>query len=176
MSELINNDNAVINSIINPSSNSGALFHMAKSMGLWSDSMHSSPAEKPTFIKDLSKLSPSQLSDLYGGWTYEFGRIVEICGVLNGQDGLLKIQLKSALASARARIRKSNVSDKSLTVSLLNDLAEEDPNVIDISNKLSNITIMLAQANSAKEIAAQFLASLSREISWRDAQIKAKIY
>ena len=176
MSEIISNDNDVVNSILTPFPASMSLFNMAKSMGLWSDSMHSSPVEKPLFIKDLSKLTPSQLSDLYGGWTYEFGRIVEICGVLYGQEGLLKIQLKSALASARAGIRKSNISNKSLTVASLNDLAEEDATVIDISNKLSNITVMLAQANSAKEISAQFLASLSREISWRDAQIKAKIY
>ena len=179
MSDIVSssNDNFVIEGVLSKIQGAPELFSMARNLGLWSDEAHSKQITKPPFRSDLSKLAPSELSDLYGIWTYEFGRIVEICGVLTGQENLLKIQLKSALATARARIRRSQPDGaKPVTNALIVDLADEDPLVAKVYEQMAIITVMLSQAVASKEITSQFLATLSREISWRDAQIKAKIY
>ncbi|MFM7088877.1 MAG: hypothetical protein ACKOW9_05110 [Candidatus Paceibacterota bacterium] len=149
---------------------------LASRFGLWTESVHNNPTRRPVFPRSLSNLTPGQLTDLYSAWTYEYGRIVELCGAIDGQEGLLKVKIKSAQASCRSRLRRENATVIKLTQSVLNDLADEDPSVIELTEKQSFLIVLSAQAKAAKEATEQYLTTLSREIAFRDAQMKARIY
>ena len=148
---------------------------VASKLGLWTYTAHQNVKQRTEFPFKLSDLAPSELSDLYSYWTHEFGRITEICGIVGGQDQLLKIQLKSVLARTRAKIRRNSVDTK-ITQSQLNDMAEEDPSVLDIIEQQGILVVIGSQAGAAKEVTLQYLNTISREISFRDSQMKAKIY
>ena len=148
---------------------------LADKLGLWTQEVHKNTTRRVAFPSKLSELEPSSLSDLYSYWTHEFGRLSELCGIINGQEQLLKIQLKSTMARTRAKIRR-NSEDSKLSQSQLNDLAEEDPAVLDIVEQQEIIAIMYAQAIAAKEVTLQYLNTISREISFRDSQMKARVY
>lgn len=164
-------------SIIEKTSTGLSSIDIAKKLGIWTPSLHAISDERPTFTKELSTLTPTQLSNTYGLWTAEFGRLMELIGVISGQEQLIKVQLKSALASARSRIRNAKpASDKTYTLSQLNDLAEEDETVLSYQQDLAIINMLLAYLSASKEATSQYISSISREIAWRDAQIKGKIY
>jgi hypothetical protein len=154
-----------------------AAVELATKLGLWSSEAHRDPATRPLYAKDLSQLTHTQLSDLYGLWTGEFGRITELCGAISGQEALLRIQIKSAQASARSRIRRSQPAEaKPLASQTLADMADEDQAVVDLLEQNGLLAVLSAHAGAAKEATAQYLSSLSREIAFRDAQMKARIY
>lgn len=158
--------------------NGTAAAEMATSLGLWTAARHQGKQSRAEFKAKLSTQTPSEISDLYGEWTAEFGRIVEICGLINGQEALIKIGLKSAQASVRSRLRRVAIEakEKSPTAGSLNDLVDEDPTVMDLIEQMGLLAVLSAHASAAKEATAQYLATISREISFRDAQLKAKIY
>lgn len=150
---------------------------LATKLGIWTEAAHKNPSPRVGFVRDLSSLTPSQLSDSVGAWTAEYGRILELMGLLSGQESVIKIQIKSALAGARSRIRNNQPKEaKPYTNTQLNDLAEEDQSVIDLYEQSALISLLSAHVSASKEATAQYLASLSREIAWRDAQIKGKLY
>lgn len=148
---------------------------LANKLGLWTQEAHQNTKKREGFPSKLSDLEPTALTDLYSYWTHEFGRITELCGVISGQDQLLKIQLKSALARTRAKIRRNN-NDSKLTQTQLNDMAEEDSAVLDIIEQQEVIAVISAQANAAKEVTLQYLNTISREITFRDSQMRARVY
>ena len=162
--------------ILKKSELDSSFVELASRFGLWTDDIHNNPTRRPVFPRKLSDLTPSQLTDLYSVWTYEYGRIVEFCGAIDGQEGLLKVKIKSAQAACRSKVRRDNGSVTKLTQSVLNDLSEEDPSVIELTEKQSFLIVLSAQAKAAKEATEQYLTTLSREIAFRDAQMKAKIY
>lgn len=154
-----------------------AAVEAAKRMGIWTEAAHANPGMRATFPRSLSELSPTQLSDLYAAWTADFGRIIEMCGAISAQEGLLKIQLKSAQASARARIRRGQPEGaRPLTQGALDDMIDSDAAVVDIVEQQAVLAVLAGHALAAKEATAQYLTTLSREISFRDAQMKARIY
>lgn len=154
-----------------------AAVELATKLGLWSTEAHRDPAVRPRYQRDLSQLSHGQITDLYGQWTAEFGRITELCGAIAGQEALLRIQIKSAQASARSRIRRAQPADaKPLPAQTLADMADEDAAVVDLLEQNGLLAVLSAHAGAAKEATAQYLSSLSREIAFRDAQMKARIY
>jgi hypothetical protein len=55
-------------------------------------------------------------------------------------------------------------------------MAEEDPSVVDLLEQSGLLAVLAAHADGAKEATQQYLASISREIAFRDAQMKARIY
>jgi len=148
---------------------------LADRLGLWTSSVHSRTQQRPVFPGTLSELTPAQLSDLYATWTAEFGRITELCGVLSGQEAVLKILLKSAQASARARIRRAS-PDAKFTTTQLADSADEDPAVSDLCEQQAILAVLTAHAQAAREATQQYLTTISREIAFRDAQLKARVY
>jgi hypothetical protein len=157
--------------------NGTAAVELANRLGLWTEPVHQRRQERPAFPATLSDLTPSQISDLYAAWTAEFGRILELRGAIEGQEGLLRIQLKSAQASARARLRRAVAEgEKSPSKDTLNDQVDEDPVVIDLVEQLGLLAVLAAHADAAKDATTQYLATISREISFRDAQMKARIY
>lgn len=166
-----------LNQVLSRTKNGTAAVDLATKLGLWSASAHANVQVRPTFRRDLSQLTPSQITDLYAEWTAEFGRITELCSAIAGQESLLKIQMKSAVAASRSRIRRSQPVDaKPLSAQTLADMAEEDPSVVDLLEQTGLIAVLAAHADGAKEATQQYLSSLSREIAFRDAQMKARIY
>lgn len=155
--------------------NGTAAVALATKLGLWTASAHQKTMVRAEFPQQLSDLTPTQLSDLYARWTAEFGRIAELCGAVSGQEQLLKIQMKSAQAAARARARRAN-PDQKLTQGALGDLADEDSAVIDLVEQQGLLAVLAAQAQAAKDVTLQYLNTISREISFRDAQMKARVY
>lgn len=149
---------------------------LAAKMGLWTEAVHSRPNERPEFPGRISDLTPGQLSDLYARWTAEFGRISEICGAIDAQDGLVRIQLKSVQAAARGRVRRSLEDGSKVTQTALNDQADEDPAVIDCIEQQGLLSVLAAHSKAAKEVTQQYLTTISREIAFRDAQMKARLY
>jgi len=166
-----------INQFFSRTKNGSAAIELATKLGIWTPSSHINIPERPQFTKDLSQLTPAQLSDAYGRWTAEFGRILEILGAVQGQEALVKLQIKSALAAARRKIRDSTPEgNKPYTSAQLNDLAEDDSAVIDLHEQSALLVVLSAHLLTTKEATAQYIASLSREIAWRDSQIKGKVY
>jgi hypothetical protein len=166
-----------LNQALARTKNGTAAVELAAKLGLWSTGAHANPQVRPNFRRDLSELSHAQITDLYAEWTAEFGRITELCSAISGQESLLRIQMKSAVAAARSRIRRSQPGDvKSFSAQTLADMADEDPAVVDLLEQTGLIAVLSAHALGAKEATQQYLASLSREISFRDAQMKARIY
>jgi hypothetical protein len=159
--------------------NGAAAVELAKRLGIWSTRSHAAPGERPPFSAKLSELEPPRLSNVFGAWTAEMGRITELCGAVSAQDAALKIELKSAQARARSRVRREREKDKELkplSAAALNDEADEAPEVLDLYERAMLLTILDAHAKAAKEATAQYLATISREIAFRDAQMKAGIY
>jgi len=151
---------------------------LARRLGLWTDQAHAAASDgRRTFTANLSELTPEQLSDLNGRWTADYGRLVELCGAIAGQEALLKVQLKSAQAAARARVVRNLPADaKRPSQQMLSDEAEQDAAVVDVSDQLALLSVLAAHAQAAKEATGQYLATISREITYRDAQLKARIY
>ena len=157
--------------------NGPAAIELARRMGLWTESAHAQNRTRASFPPALSDLTPAQLSDLNATWTGEFGRILEVYGAVEAQIALTKLQIKRAQASARARAaRAQEPGAKAMTQSALNDLAEEDAGVIDLQDQLGLLMVLESHVSAAKEATDRYLASISREISFRDAQMKARIY
>jgi hypothetical protein len=168
--------NEIVNSLSN-SENGSIAMALATKLGLWSVDSHRPSVARESYPAEISSLSHSQISDLYSRWTSEFGRITELCGAISGQETLLKIKIKTAQAKARSVIRnRYNQSTKPLSSTALSDLVDEDPNVIELYEQGTLLQLISAHANAAKEATSQYLSSISREISFRDVQLKAKIY
>jgi hypothetical protein len=162
--------------------NGTAVAELAGRLGLVGRSLSGS-VDRKAFITNVAELSAPQLSNEQSYWTSEFGRIVELIGLLQGQEKYLVLQGKSVRASARARVRREIAAEEGdsgkkakATVGEVNDRAEEDPAVRDLEEKAALVQILLATASAAKEATAMYLQSLSREISFRCAQMDAKIY
>lgn len=166
-----------LNQALSRTKNGTAAVDLATKLGLWSAGAHANVQVRPNFRRDLSTLSHGQITDLYAEWTAEFGRITELCSAIAGQEALLKIQMKSAVAAARSRIRRAQPADaKPLSSQTLADMADEDSSVVDLLEQTGLIAVLAAHAEGAKEATQQYLSSISREIAFRDAQMKARIY
>ena len=149
---------------------------LAERLGLWSTTAHGRANQRPDFPTRISELTPAQLSDQFAIWTAEFGRITELTGVLSGQESMLKLHLKAAQAAARARIRRAAAEGEKFTATALSDAADEDPAVADLIDQQGLLVVLTAHASAAKEATQQYLTTISREIAFRDAQLKARVY
>lgn len=148
---------------------------LATKLGIWTAESHKATPQRKAFPSNVAALGPNELSDLMAYWTSEFGRINELAGVLVGQRELLKLKGKAARAAARSRLRREKSNEK-LSSTALNDAAEEDAAVLEADERLQVVEVLLAQIQAAKEATQQYIASASREISYRDAQMKARMY
>jgi len=166
-----------LNQALARTKNGTAAVELATKLGLWSSNAHTNVQVRPSFRRELSSLTHGQITDVYAEWTAEYGRITELCSAIDGQEALLRIQMKSAVAAARSRIRRAQPVDaKPLSAQTLADMAEEDPSVVDLLEQSGLLVVLAAHADGAKEATQQYLASISREIAFRDAQMKARIY
>lgn len=143
---------------------------------LTADSLKGASTRRP-FKSDISTLNPARLSDEQSYWAGEFGRIVELIGLLQGQEKYLTLRAKSARATARSRIRRdAEAAERKVAAGQVTDEAEDDPIVRDVDEQAVNLAVVLASVLAAKEATALYLSTLSREISFRCAQMDAKIY
>lgn len=154
-----------------------AALTFAKRVGLYTPGYHGEQAARREFPKNIGALGPRDLSNELAYWTADMGRLCEMMGLLAGVQVYLRRRSKAVRASARARVRRQPLPEgkKSITVSELNDLAEEDDAVIDVEDSLAYTEILLAWFAAAKEATAQNLTTLSREITFRDSQYKARL-
>lgn len=155
---------------------------LAERLGLMTEHVHKIPAVRRAFQVTISRLGAPQLSDEQSYWSSEFGRIVELIGVLQGQEKLITLRAKSARAQARARVRRTwEETDEQqrrarLTDAEVADAAEEDPVVQDLDLQAGTIAVLLSSALAAKESTQMYLQSLSREISFRCSQMDARLH
>jgi hypothetical protein len=80
---------------------------LAVRLGLLNSEALRTQSERKPFVSNVSKLSAAQLSDTQSYWAGEFGRIVELIGVLSGQEQYLVLGARTARAQARARIARA---------------------------------------------------------------------
>lgn len=154
-----------------------SIAELAERIGLMTEGIHRGSVARRKFVENVSKLSPSQLSDEQSYWASEYGRVVELIGVLQGQEKILSLQSKAARASARARLRRNGEeAGGKMTSSQITDAAEEDPAVRDLDERAGIVAILLASAAAAKEATTMYLQTLSREVTFRCAQMDSRLH
>jgi hypothetical protein len=154
-----------------------SIAELAERIGLMTEGIHRGSVARRKFVENVSKLSPPQLSDEQSYWASEYGRVVELIGVLQGQEKILSLQSKAARASARARLRRNGEeAGGKMTSSQITDAAEEDPAVRDLDERAGIVAILLASAAAAKEATTMYLQTLSREVTFRCAQMDSRLH
>ena len=150
---------------------------LMRNLGLWSTEGHKNAGERRPFPRTFSNLGPEQLSDLSAHIAAEAGLIFELLGLLNGIEAQHKIRVKQARAAARSRARAEwDGEKKAPTKSEIDDIAEDDLTVIDVEEQSALIGMLIAQATAAKEATIIHKEAVSREITYRGAQMKARLY
>lgn len=144
----------------------------AKKLGIWTSSGHSAIPEKRDWPRQFSALSDDALSDANSLWSHEAARVTELVGFLESQKLSAVLKHKTAKAAARMRVRSS--LDKG-TAAEIDDRASSDPGLLTADESLIKVEVLLTQAKAYKEAAILVLSSISREISFRQAQYNAKI-
>jgi len=147
---------------------------LAKSLGLVGTG---NTGARRGFVTDVSTMSPPKLSSEQSYWASEFGRVVEMIGLLQGQEKLLGLQAKAVRARERSRIRREQeqAGEKS-TAGAISDMAEEAAGVIELEERIALLSVVMSSAMASKEAITVYLTALSREISFRSAQMAAGIY
>jgi hypothetical protein len=146
-------------------------------LGLWTSAAHDRPGERKPFPTRYSTLGPDELSDLSARVTSEAGRVAELVGILTGLDAQLRIRGKAARAAARSRVRRGWPEDvKAPTKTELDDLAEEDPAVMECDEHTALLAVIIASAKGAAEANQMYRESISREITLRTAQMNSRLH
>jgi hypothetical protein len=157
--------------------NGEAVAALGERLGLLTTGITKGTKQRREFVGDISQLAPARLSAEQSYWAGEFGRVVELVGLLQGQEKYLALKSKAAKSTARSRIRRDAESlGNKMTATALSDEAEDDPAVRDVEEQMALISVLLSSAMAAKEATTMYLSSISREISFRCAQIEARIY
>ena len=150
---------------------------MFAKLGLWTSEAHRGASERKMFPTEFSKLGAPELSDLSARVVSEAGRVAELVGLLSGLEARVKLRSKSARASSRSRSRRDWPEEqKAPTRSELDDLSEEDPAVVELEEQLGLLQLLSAQAQAVREANMMYKDAVSREITYRAAQMQARIY
>lgn len=161
---------------------------LAQKLGLWTSSVHDTvDNRRRAFPTEFARLSDAELSDQNAYWLSEVFRATELTGLLEGQRLMLSLSAKSVRASTRAALRREHRAKqaqaceagqapaKDLTVSALNDEVEENAEVLAQDATLAMLAVVLESAKAYKEACLAATAGLSREISFRQAQMGARL-
>lgn len=161
---------------------------LAENLGLWSARAHANGgSRRKVFPTSFSRLDDPDLSDLNAYWLSEVFRVTELVGLLEGQKSLLTLESKSTRAGVRAGLRRKHRDEadkvaasgaarpKDPTAAQLADEVEEDPRVIEQDNQLGLLVVVLESAKAYKEACLAATAGVSREISFRQAQMGARL-
>jgi hypothetical protein len=151
------------------------LIELAARLGLWTEAAHTAQPPRKVFPTRFSTLGPDELSDLYAEWVSDAGRLAELCSSLSGVRDRLNLQLKAERARARVRVRDA-APDTKWTAVALDDAASSDQSVRDSEAALEMVTVLLATAEGAREATGIYLTGISREITYRTEQMRARVY
>ena len=153
-----------------------AVYQLIERLGLVTPTSHT---PRRPFKSKISDLTTTQLSDEYGYWNGEYGRIVDIIGVLNGQEKELVNEGKRIRAQERGRIRRTaEQADPPVkkTATQINDEAEESSAVRDHEEEFRVVLLLQASLSANKEAVSTYITAYSREMSYRSSQMDARIY
>lgn len=129
------------------------------------------------FPTEFSKLGAPELSDLSARVVSEAGRVSELVGLLSGLEARVKLRSKAARAASRSRSRRDWPEEqKAPTRQELDDLSEEDPAVVELEEQLGLLQLLSAQAQAVREANMMYKDAVSREVTYRAAQMQARIY
>jgi hypothetical protein len=146
-------------------------------LGLWTSEAHRAAQSRPAFPREFSSLTPEQLSDLSARTISDAGRVIELNGLLLGLEAQLKVRVRAARASARARARREWPEEsKAPTKTELDDLAEEDSAVTAYEEQLALLAQLRAQTEAVREANQLYKEGVSREITYRAAQLNARVF
>lgn len=159
---------------------------LAKRLGLWSPQLHSSSAQhhaSRAFPSRFTNLSDGELSDLNAYWNSEVFRATEVLGLVEGQRDMVAMEMKALEAKVRADLRRRAVQEarvdgkpgKAPTVSQLNDDMAGDARLATNQETLALLAVVLGSAKAYKEACLAACAAVSREISFRQAQMGARL-
>jgi hypothetical protein len=149
---------------------------LAKRLGLITPYEHGA---RRAFKADFTQISTTALSNEQGYWTAEYGRIIEMLGLLTGQEKDISRRLKSATTRERARLRReaeTAVPPVKKLAGQVNDEASESAGVTSIEEEGQMLDLLIPSVAASKEAIAGYLTAISREISYRAAQMNAGIY
>lgn len=146
-------------------------------LGLWTSDAHKGADVRDRFPQQFSNLGPAELSDLSAKVVSDAGRVAELVGLLNGLETRLKMRSRAARAAARSKVRREwPEGEKSPTKTELDDRSEEDPAVVELDEQISLLQLLLAQAQAVKEANQMYKEAVSREITYRSAQMQSRMY
>jgi hypothetical protein len=156
---------------------------LAAQLGLFDPQIHTGAGNRrKQFGAQFSRMSNEDLSDANGYWLSEVFRATELCGLFEGQRMLLTMEVKATRARVRSQLRKT-YQDKVTTgevakapaATQLNDEVEEDEQVQAVEAMLGLLAVVQESAKAYKEACASACAGISREISFRQAQMQARL-
>ena len=146
-------------------------------LGLWTSEAHRSAQVRPAFPREFSSLDAQQLSDLSARVISDAGRVIELNGLLLGLEAQLKVRVRAARAAASARSRREWPAEaKAPTKTELDDLAEEDSAVTAFEEQLALLAQLRAQTEAVREANQLYKEGVSREITYRAAQLQARVF
>ena len=146
-------------------------------LGLWTSEAHRATDARKMFPQKFSDLGPQELSDLSARVVSDAGRVAELVGLLVGLEAKLKMRSRAARATSRSKVRREwPEGEKTPAKNELDDRAEEDPTVIELEEQLGLLTLLLSQAQAIREANQLYKEAVSREISYRSAQMQARLY
>lgn len=160
--------------------NGKSAYELARRLGLVTPNFtHLEDGRRPFLSgRRFSELTPDQLSDEHAYWRSEMGRLTELVGLLHGQKQLMKVEMKKVLATSRSRVRRElaeQEGERRIPRTEVNDLAAESPEVLETEEKFGYLEMLIAQAEASKEATLSYLEGISREITSRGDQLKARI-
>jgi len=159
-----------------------AALALTQRLGLWSQRLHENAVAASGTLSNMSAWTDSELSDRYGGMLSELHRTTELVGLLEGQKQLLTLQGKGERATVRSRLRRAHdtlmagdAGVKAWTATALADEVEAVSSVQEMDLLLGTLVVVMESAKAYKEACTSTTAGLSREISFRQAQLGARL-
>lgn len=168
--------------------------HLAERLGVWTTPAHDSSSRRTkSFPQSFARLSDSELSDANAYWLSEVFRATELTGLIEGQRSVLSLEGKALRASTRATLRRHHrgeaeaartkaekeglkpVAIKDPTAAQLADEVEENHDVQEHETQLALLALVAESVKAYKEACLVATAGISREISFRQAQMGAKL-
>lgn len=145
-------------------------------LGLFSPGVHQRAPGREFPPGSFSDLPNGELSDHVARLAADLGRFMEAGGLLRGLLVLLSAAAKEYEADARRRARAGWPADaKPPTIQQIDDAAAADPAVRDAHRHVALVESLLKMVLSAEESTAAFHQAASREITFRVAQLDARI-
>lgn len=159
---------------------------LAKRLAVWTTSAHQNlSAERKVYPRTLSNLTEGGLSDTYAYWNAELIRLHELHGLLEGQRKYVELLVKKERAHARSAVRQKYEEDLAAagpdvkvskpTAGEINDRAEDSEAVLAAVESLGLLDVVMSSVLGYREACITATASLSREISFRQAQYTARL-